>query len=67
MARVAQNDMVEDFDFEKLPGSYQVACHLNVGLGWCGILARMVVGEHDGGGGHNGQPAHLAGVNQNRI
>jgi hypothetical protein len=30
MVRVAQNNMVKHFDFEKLSGAYQVARHLNV-------------------------------------
>ena len=60
--------MVENFNFEKLAGADQVACHLNVGFGWRGFPAWVIVCEHNGvGGGHNGQPEHFAGVYQNRI
>ena len=68
MVRIAQNDMVEHFNFEKLSGAYQVACHLNVSFRWRGFPAWVIVCEHNGvGGGHNGQPEHFAGVYQNRI
>ena len=68
MVRIAQNNVVEHFNFEKLSGAYQVACHLNVSLGWRGFPARVIMREHNGvGGGHNGQPEHFAGVNQNRV
>ena len=68
MERIAQNNMVEHFDFKKLSGAYQVACHLNVGFGWRGFPAWVIVCEHNGvGGGHNGQPEHFAGVYQNRV
>ena len=61
MARIAQNNVVEHFNFEKLPGAYQVACHLNVSFGRRGFPAWVVVGEHNGvGGGHNGQPEHFS-------
>jgi hypothetical protein len=33
MAGVAHYDMVKHFDFEKLPGAYQVARNLYVGFG----------------------------------
>ena len=68
MIRIAQNNMVEHFNFEKLSGAYQVACHLNVGFGWRSLPARVIMRENNGvGGGHNGQPEYFAGVYQNRI
>jgi hypothetical protein len=68
MERVADYNMVKHFDFEKLPGAYQVACHLNVGFGCRGVPARVIVREHDcGGGGHYRQPENFAGVNQDRV
>ena len=60
MERVADNDMVENFDFKQLPGAYQVACYLNVGFGWSCISAGVIVREHNGSGsGHNGQPEYF--------
>ena len=43
MAGVAHYNMVKHFDFEKLPGAYEVACYLNVGLGCRGVPARVIV------------------------
>jgi hypothetical protein len=42
MVWVAQNYMVKHFDFEKLPGAYEVACHLNVSFGWRSLSAYAV-------------------------
>jgi hypothetical protein len=43
MGRIADYNMVKHFDFEKLPGAYEVACYLNVGLGCRGVPARVIV------------------------
>jgi hypothetical protein len=43
MAGVAHYDMVKHFDFEKLPGSYQVARNFSIGFGWPGVPARVIV------------------------
>ena len=68
MERIAQNNMVEHFDFKKLSSAHQVACHLYVSFGWRGFPARVIVREHNGiGGSHNGQPKYFAGVYQNRV
>jgi len=68
MVRIAQNNMVEHLNLEKLSGAYQVACHLNIGFGWRGFPAWVIMCEHNCiGGGHNRQPEHFAGVYQNRI
>jgi hypothetical protein len=68
MAGVAHYDVVKHFDFEKLPGAYQVACNLHVGFGWRCLAARVIVREHKGSGsGHNCQPKYFAGVNQDRV
>jgi hypothetical protein len=42
MVRMAQNDVVEHFDFEKLAGANQVTRDLNVGFGRCGVPAYAV-------------------------
>ena len=66
MVRIAQNNMVEHFNFEKLSGAYQVARHFNVGFGRPWLPAWVIMREHNGvGGGHNGQPENFAGVYQN--
>ena len=68
MVRIAQNNMVEHFNFEKLSGAYQVACHLYVSFGRRWLPARVIMCEHNRvGGGHNRQPENFAGVYQNRI
>jgi len=36
MVWVAQNYVVKHFDFKKLSGAYEVACHLNISFGWRG-------------------------------
>jgi hypothetical protein len=68
MERVAENYMVKDFDFEKLPGAYQVACDSNVSFRRRSVSARVIVCEHEGGGrGHNGQPEYFTSRNKNGI
>jgi len=44
MAGVAHYDVVKHFDFEKLPGAYQVACNLHVGFGWRCLAAYVAYG-----------------------
>ena len=68
MAGVAHYHMVKHFDFEELPGAYEVARHFRVGLGCRGVPARVIVREHNsGGGGHYCQPKDFAWVNQDRV
>jgi len=43
VARRSDNDMVEDFDLEQLPGPDQVTCHLYVCLRRFRLAARVVV------------------------
>jgi group II intron reverse transcriptase/maturase len=63
MAGVAHYNVVKHFDFEKLPGAYQVARHLNVSFGRRCLTAWVIMCHHDcGGGGHNGEPKDFAGV-----
>jgi hypothetical protein len=68
MAGVAHYNVVKHFDFEKLPGAYQVARHFNVGFRRRCLPAGVIVRHHNGGGGgHYRQPKHFAWVNQNSI
>ena len=64
MAGVADDYMVEDFDFQKLASADEVAGNFDVGLARRGFSARVVVHEHQrGGGGHDGEAEHLERVN----
>ena len=64
MAGVANDYVVEDFDFEKLASADEVAGNLDVGFARRGFAARVVVGQDEGGGGgHNGEAEHLERVN----
>lgn len=50
MTGIANNDVVENFDFQKLTRSNEVTGDFDVGLGWGGFTARMIVRDDDGGG-----------------
>ena len=64
MAGVANHYMVKHFDFQKLPGADEVAGNLDVGFARGRIAARMIVREHEGGGGgHDCKAEHLQRVN----
>ena len=64
MAGVANDYVVEHFDFEKLASADEVAGNLDVGFARGRIAARMIVGKHKGGGGgHDGEAEHLKRVN----
>ena len=64
MAGVANDYVVEHFDFQKLASADKVAGNLDVGFARRGFSARVVVGQDEsGGGGHNGEAEHLERVN----
>jgi hypothetical protein len=68
MAGIAHYNVVEHFYFEKLPGSYQIACNPNVSFRRCCVSARVIVREHEGvGRGHNGQPEYFTRRNKNGV
>ena len=68
MAGVANDYVVEDFDFQKLASADEVAGDFDVGFARRGFAARVVVHEHQrGGGGHDGEAEHLERVNQERV
>ncbi|MPM99071.1 hypothetical protein SDC9_146261 [bioreactor metagenome] len=47
---VANYDVIENFDFEKLTRSNEVTGDFDVGLGWSRLTARMIVRDDDCGG-----------------
>ena len=52
---ISHDDMIENFDLEKLPRSNEVPGDPDVGFGWCRFAARMIVRDNDGGGAcHDG-------------
>lgn len=55
MVWVSDDDVIENFDLEKLPRSNEVTGDFDVGLGWSWLTARMIVRDDDcGGARHNG-------------
>ena len=50
MAGIAHDDVVENFDFQKLTRSDEVTGDFDVGLGRSCFTARMIVRDDDGGG-----------------
>ena len=64
MAGVANNYVVEHFNLEELASADEVAGNFDVGFARGRVAARMIVREHEGGGGgHNGEAEHLERVN----
>ncbi len=64
MAGVANDYVVEDFDFQELASADEVAGNFDVGLARRGFSARVVVGQDEGGGGgHDGEAEYLERVN----
>ena len=47
MAGVSDNDVVENFNFQKLTCSDEIAGDFNVRLGWSWNAARMIVANDD--------------------
>ncbi len=64
MAGVADDYMVEHFNFQKLASADEVTGDFDVGFTWGRVAARVVVGQDErGGGGHDGEAEHLERVN----
>jgi len=64
----ADDDMVQDLDFQQLPGANQVTRHFDVGFGRRRVAAGMVVHQYDRGGvGLDGGPEHLARMHQDGV
>ena len=52
---VSNDDVIENFDFEKLTRSNEVTGDFDVGLGWSRLTARMIMRNDDcGGARHDG-------------
>ena len=52
---VSNDDVIENFDFEKLTRSNEVTGDFDVGLGWSRLTARMIMRDDDcGGARHDG-------------
>ena len=52
---VTNDDVIENFDFEKLARSNEVTGDFDVRLGWSRLTARMIVRDDDcGGARHDG-------------
>src|SRR6266446_3179549 len=64
----ANDDVIEDFDFQKLSCPDQIACHFDVSFRGCRITAGMVMGQHQGRGiGRDGEFKDFAWMHENRI
>lgn len=65
---VSNDDVIENFDFEKLACSNEITCDFDVRLGWSRLTARMIVRDDDCGGTcHDGQTKYLSGMTENCI
>ena len=68
VAGVADDDVVEHFDLQELPGPDEVAGDPDVGFRWRRVAGRMVMHEYDGSGaGHDGPPEHLARMTEQEF
>lgn len=65
---ISNDDVVKDFDFEKLASSNEITSDFDVGFGRIGLSARMVMRDHDGGCAcHDCQSKDLPSMTENRI
>lgn len=68
VAGVSNNDVVENFDFQKLTRPDEIAGDFDVRLGWSRIAARMIVADDDCGCTcHDCQSENLPGMTEDRI
>lgn len=68
MAGSSDNDMIENFNLEKLAGTYQIARHFYVSFGWRCLPAWVIVHHHDcSRRGHNSYSKDFAGMDKKRI
>jgi len=66
--RVADDHMVEHFDFEELTHPDEVSGHFDVCFGWLWFTTGVIVHEYDGCGcGDYGGAEHLSGMHQDGI
>lgn len=68
MIWIPDDNVIEDFDLEKLTGSDEIAGDFDVGFGRRGFAARMIVGDDDGGcARHDCQAKHFTGMTEDCI
>ena len=68
MAWVPDDDVVEHFDFEQLPGPNKVAGEFDVRFRWRRFARWVVVHEHNRGGAPDDRrPEHLARMHEERV
>src|SRR5882762_9193564 len=68
VAGMADDNVVENFDFQKLTRSDEIAGDLDIRLGWSRITARMIVANDDCGCTcHDCQSENFAGMTKDRI
>src|SRR2546422_5991230 len=65
---ISNDDVVEDFDFEKLAGSDEIASDFDVRFGWRRFAARMIVSDYDcGRTRHDCQTEYFPWMTENCI
>lgn len=65
---VADDDVVEDFDFEELAGADEFAGETDVAFGGHGVAAGVIVGEDDGRSiGDDGGAEDLPGMDEEGV
>jgi len=50
VGRVPNDYVIEDFNFQELPGSNEVTSDFDVGFRWARFTARMIMRDNDCGG-----------------
>ncbi len=64
----ADDDMIEEFDFQKLAGADEVASHFDVCLAGGCVTGWVIVHGDDGGGvGNNGGAEHFGAATASAI
>src|ERR1017187_5262846 len=68
MVGIADDDVVEDFDFEKLAGSDEIAGDFDVRFRWSGVTARVRMRDNDCSSTcHDCQPENLPRMTKDCI
>ena len=68
VAGVSHDDVIKDFDLEKLTSSNEITSDFDVGFGRFGLSARMIVRDDDGGCAcHDCQSKDFAGMTEDCI
>ena len=68
MVLITDDDMVNQFEFQKLTGANQITGHFDVRLAGARLPAGVIVHEHDGArAARNGGAEHLACMDKNGV